>query len=555
MKSGKLLVGLVGIAVLASAATAQAGAVRGQGRVVYYQGGANGGSMLPLTGVRVHLIDDDGAVGDDTLKTGYTDANGNFDLSANTDDGFFGGKLDPYVQVELESSGGKVVVESEVLKVNVTCSTSIREETEGTINFGTIYCSSANGKDASSIFAHIGKAYNTFTAQTGQSTIPRYSGKAAALFPVVIAAGVPWTTEESIHWPGGFRDFNAIYHEFGHRIRHAQDGDFAHFLSDVASYSYLQQHWTDKVTNEGFAFNEGWAEYNATLSDSTQATTFSKWDPAKVSKGSNAVEGNVAARLFKLSRDCGGFKRMWSTLQTGGIHSYNQFSNKLKAEFQANVTLRAQFPQCLSTAIALNQGAPASEWDFGHAHAPDMVASNVSSELGFVGAFAPAGPADVKTAVADQTNLVSNLGDEVKARAAKHKSRNVAVNNAKLKVLGGKLASDRDDFERRSAAKFDKHVKNLKPLDGSKDALAKRRAENAAFVKDVLADRITTLEAELVSVKSELAKATGAEAQGLNQIRAKLERSIADLKEAVRTGNVELRHLPHSFSLTADSTP
>lgn len=555
MKSGKSLVGLVGIAVLASAATAQAGAVRGQGRVVYYESGANGGTVLPMTGVRVHLIDDDGAIGDDTLKTGYTDASGNFDLSANSGDGLLGGKLDPYIQVELESSAGKVVVESEILKVNVTCSTPVRDETEGNINFGTIYCSSANGKDASSIFAHIGKAYGTFTAQTGQSTIPRHSGKAAALFPVVLAAGVPWTTEESIHWPGGFRDFKAVYHEFGHRIRHAQDGDFVHFLSDVSSYSYLQQHWTDKVTNEGFAFNEGWAEYNATLTDPAQASTFSKWDPSKVSKGSNTVEGNVAARLFKLSRDCGGFKRMWSTLQTGGIHSYNQFSIRLQSEFQASAALRAQFPQCLSTAIALNESAPASDWDFAHDHAPDMVASNASSELGLVGASAPAGPADVKTALADQSNLVSNLGDEVKARAAKHKSRNVAVNNAKLKVLGGKLASDRDDFERRSAAKFDKHVKNLKPLDGSKDALARRRAENAAFVKDILSDRITTLEAQLTSVKSELTKATGAEAQGLNQIRTKLERNIADLKEAVRTGNVELRHLPHSFSLTAESTP
>lgn len=99
-------------------------------------------------------------------------------------------------------------------------------------------------------------------------------------------------------------------------------------------------------------------------------------------------------------------------------------------------------------------------------------------------------------------------------------------------------------------------MKSTKAHDGSKAAIEKRRAENAAFVKDILQDRLTTLEAHLVSVKAEQAKnPTGPEAQALAQLRAKLEKTISELKEAMRTGDVEQRHLPRGFSLSADAMP
>ena len=50
-------------------------------------------------------------------------------------------------------------------------------------------------------------------------------------------------------------------HEFAHTIRHSYDGNLYHFLGDVARYRYSQTHYCSKLTNAGFAFNEGWAEY------------------------------------------------------------------------------------------------------------------------------------------------------------------------------------------------------------------------------------------------------------------------------------------------------
>ena len=538
-----LMVGMVGIGILASAKTASAGNVRGTGKVVYYTAGAGGGSTLPLAGARVHLVDDDGAVGDDTLKTGYTDANGNFDLSTSSEDCWLCGKLDPYVIIELESSGGKQVVESEILKTNFTCATSVRNETEGTISFGNITCTSTNGKDATALFANLTRSYNKFTQLTGQSSIPAHGGKAAALFPCVLASGVPWTTEESIHWPAGYRRFESVAHEFGHRVRHAQDGDFAHFLSDVATYTYPQHHAYDKVTNEGFAFNEGWAEYYASQLESGDATTLKDWKP--LNNNSNSIEGNVAAKLYKLSNQCGGMKRMWTTLQAGGIHSYTQFSNKLKAAFNADPALKTQYPNCMPSVIAaLDTNKEPLE----------LLAMNDSAadrgvEMA-MGAFAPGELG--KVAPANQGSQLSAIGDEVKARAAARKSKNQFDKSAKLKGIGAKMASDRDEFEKRAAAKLDKHVKASKPLDGSKDGMEKRRAENAALVKDILQDRINTLEANLNAVKAEQAKTpTGDDAKALGQTRTKLERVINDLKDAVRTGNVEMRHLPSSFHAAA----
>lgn len=553
MKTGKLLVGLIGLGILATASTASAGSVRGTGKVVYYQNGANGGSQLPLAGARVHLVDDDGAVGDDTLKTGYTDGSGNFDLSANSEDCWLCGKLDPYVIVELESNGGKLVVESEILKVNVTCATPVKDNTEGTISFGTFTCAGNNGKDATALFASLARSYNRFTQLTGQSAIPRHNGKAAALFPVVLAAGVPYTTEESIHWPGGYRKFDDLAHEFGHRIRHGQDGDFAHFLSDVASYTYLQQHKMEKVTNEGFAFNEGWAEYfNAQVNGGEDTTQLANWP--MVNGGANNVEGNVAAKIHKLSGQCGGLKQMWSTLQTGGIHSYTQFSNKLKGQFTANPALKTQFPNCMPSVVAY--AGPDSLG--GHAHEHDLdftkelLASNDEGIMGAVGAFAP--NTDSKVASNTSSAQLSSIGDDVKARAAGRKTKNRFDGSPKLKGLGAKMASDRDAFEQRAAAKLDKHIKASKPLDGSKDAAAKREAENAALVKEILQDRIIIIEANLNAVKAEQAKyPSGDESKALAQTRTKLERVLADLKSAVQTGNVEMRHLPSSFHMATGS--
>lgn len=538
----RLMGTLCGTAVVCTTALASADTVRGYGRVMYYNNGASGGSYLPLGGARVHLIDDDGLVGDDTMKTGYTDENGRFDLTGSEDDWW--GKPDPYIQVELETSGGGAIVESEILKINVTCSTPVRDETSGTINFGTFNCA-GDAKDASAIFARIRKAYAKFRAETGESTIPRHGGKAAALFPATFAAGVPWTTEESIHWPGGYRGFDAVYHEFGHRIRHAQDGDFTHFLGDVISYSYMQQHWNTKVTNEGFAFNEGWAEYNAAINGTED---YSGWN--MVNSGSNSIEGNVAAKLWKASSACGGFRQMWGILKQGNIHGWPTFAAKLRAAFNASAALRAARPTCLANVVAALE-APASP--------PTLLAANPPSPSSTpLGAFAPTLPVrgeGPKVAPVEQTAVLNRLGASAKTVAATRNYRNPFAKAPGLSPLGGRLQASRRAHEIRSADKLGQHVAKLTPIPNTREAIDQRRAEHVAFVKEILRDQAALVQNAVRELAAERAKLApnSREAQALDQVSARLNKRLAELRAAEAAGVAQRHLMPSSFSAAVDA--
>ncbi len=144
-----------------------------------------------------------------------------------------------------------------------------------------------------------------------------------------ITAGVPFTPHTTIMWPSGFPvgyggggDDSITRHEFGHVIRHGYDGDLGHFLGDVVTHNYLQNHEPCNKTGLGFAFNEGWAEYWAR-----------DYAPAPACPGRAAddyeVEGNVAAALTDLAANCfsGSRAAMVNILRAnpGVIHSFQDF--------------------------------------------------------------------------------------------------------------------------------------------------------------------------------------------------------------------------------------
>lgn len=61
-----------------------------------------------------------------------------------------------------------------------------------------------------------------------------------------------------------FRNYSTSFHEFGHALRHTVDGDIHHFNADSGRWTYGRVHnWcgSSLVDVEGFAFNEGWAEF------------------------------------------------------------------------------------------------------------------------------------------------------------------------------------------------------------------------------------------------------------------------------------------------------
>ena len=52
-----------------------------------------------------------------------------------------------------------------------------------------------------------------------------------------------------------------LFHESGHAFRHILDGDRAHWDFDSGRFRYARCHLGDELTEDGYAFNEGWAHY------------------------------------------------------------------------------------------------------------------------------------------------------------------------------------------------------------------------------------------------------------------------------------------------------
>lgn len=117
------------------------------------------------------------------------------------------------------------------------------------------------------------------------------------------------TTNWADNYPtGGFgarqndvalHDFQTSFHEFGHTLRHSYDGDWNHFVNDASLYTYAREHGhcspggPGYQANDGFAFNEGWAEY---WSEDTA--------PCDNAPTNTGIEGTVAHDLAVLAQQC-----------------------------------------------------------------------------------------------------------------------------------------------------------------------------------------------------------------------------------------------------------
>ncbi len=137
-----------------------------------------------------------------------------------------------------------------------------------------------------------------------------------------IYGGTAWAAVETIFWPTDYTPtFTRALHEVGHTVRHSFDGDWNHFFFDATRFVYARSHSERDVTNEGYAFNEGWAELwetRDTVPPRARAfyNTPPRWD----------VEGDVAAELRRLA-GCESFANMARVLREnpGAIHSRDEF--------------------------------------------------------------------------------------------------------------------------------------------------------------------------------------------------------------------------------------
>jgi hypothetical protein len=296
--------------------------VHATGRFVVWDKGA----WQPLRSAKVQLKDSDFDT-DDTIDTSYTDANGNYTL-----DGYGGDsgansikKPDIYVKVWMLHNGLADITDE--IGFTHTCHTSTLEEFSGSHDFGTLHCTE---KTPSLLYYRAMFERTWFTGETGDS-FP--DGEINVHFPNWVTTG-NYTFYDTIHinGPGSF------FHEVGHALRDALDGDLIHWNWDNASFVYLSPGHNDYTvaSTQGFAFHEGFAKFHKTYFDSGLRDQYRNWSTVS---GGEYCEGNVAHELVLLSeRTCsdgrvGGFRRMYQTLKQnpGYIHSLHQFVERFEA--------------------------------------------------------------------------------------------------------------------------------------------------------------------------------------------------------------------------------
>jgi hypothetical protein len=303
-------------------------AVTAVGRVVCDRGN---GSPVALPHATVKLMNsntDLDTFSDDEMGASFVADDGSFSISGAGGD--FApapwDKPDVYVRVVFgderwRASQGdreRVRVIDEIYRVNVNDTPRHdHNDTDGFIDFGQILFgpsdqSCANFLDAVTVYENYRTVRGGEHPPAGKLDVQRYA------LPVADAA---WADLDTIHWYTT-RDSNAktMWHEFGHTVRHSADGDGTHFLWDATRFRYarIEEHDPCSVTDEGFAFNEGWAEY---------------WQGSPscgVEEGDWTREGDVAKALANLER-CAGRPALVQVLldNPGSIHSYPEFRNYL----------------------------------------------------------------------------------------------------------------------------------------------------------------------------------------------------------------------------------
>jgi hypothetical protein len=228
----------------------------------------------------------------------------------------------------------------------------------------------ASGSPKCQIWQGAHDAYVDFRSVVG-SRPPSGDYGIEADFP---CCGVPFTTTDTTRWPAGYTTSagnSTSFHEFAHSMRHSFDGGFAHFLVDAGRFQYPQNHTACKLTNQGFAFNEGWAEYWART-------------PQTCGDGTNfSQEGNVAAALTGLER-CTSRPQMVNVLRqtpTGitsgsGIHSFTGFRTRFFQLYGQQVCSTPRF------------GAAATDAVISQAQVARNIKSEVSAQRRLIGSLA-----------------------------------------------------------------------------------------------------------------------------------------------------------------------
>ena len=282
-----------------------------------------GGAPIPY--VKVQLKDKDLLI-HKTMGTSRTNRYGYFRLTGRGRD-IFNGKPDPFIRVEYQYSGqyGRMEVEK-LLKINRAGTTPARRYSRN-INFGRIKFNSVHCKSYIKFYDALKNFRNRAGINLPVSTLHIRTG-------AIIHGGTAYALVSTIKIPNSYRlsqiTDQLAKHEIAHIARHSMDGSLVHFLYDVVRFRYARRHTCGKKSNNGYAFNEGWAEYWARQCYRSYGSSISDY----------RYEGNVAKALRRLKSVClSSDSKFIAVLKynRGKIHSFSSFNQKHKSRYGCSI--------------------------------------------------------------------------------------------------------------------------------------------------------------------------------------------------------------------------
>lgn len=291
------------------------------------------GQDMPLVGARVQMMDSDArgsTIFDDIMGASHVNPDGSFMVTGKGGDpgNYSWSRPDVYVRIVFNDDVG--ARETDEINNDQWFDTPEHKHDNtpdgSQIDFGGwvngVHAPHGDGTKCG-VWMNAHRAYQDAVTLLGG---PPPAGHYHVLYWSAVWSGTPWTNTDTTHWPIGFPLY-ASYHEFGHSVRHAADGNGSHFTYDVVRFRYARNHSTcdagananaldSAASTRAFAFNEGWAEYWS--GDVSGCGSITRPD----------LEGNVAAALFAIGQTPGmSKKRMVAVLTAhpGAIHSLDDF--------------------------------------------------------------------------------------------------------------------------------------------------------------------------------------------------------------------------------------
>jgi len=236
----------------------------------------------------------------------FTDENGNFQVSGQGDK-----SSHYYVQVWTQDGNNRVDVhdwQGTTFKLDGPSRAvpADRNIQMGTIDFDAT--SDAVLRCSATIYAHTLKAYDTYTRLTGRAKLPGDNGHVSVTYGW--GNNGMWTywnnirIEETLtQW-----DLSSVYHEFGHRIFFGADSPNGPlpFVDDAARFLYARSHDGDEVRHWGYAWSEGWADFNHAVFRPELRSHYKNWNGAAGDGVNNDVERDIASKLVRYAIQCGG---------------------------------------------------------------------------------------------------------------------------------------------------------------------------------------------------------------------------------------------------------